>query len=313
MKNIENPLISIILPVYNIETYLDDCINSLMGQSYKNIEIILVDDGSTDKSGEKCDSYANKNKNIIVVHQENKGVGSARNRGINISKGEYIVFVDPDDITSKYYLEIMLENLKKYDCDMIVSNYTNNMSLLYGNNKEDSYNNIEVIDAEFVFNKMLDNKSFDGFLWNKIFKAYNIKKYNIRFSENIKIWEDMLFVLNYIKTINKIGFIDIKLYFYRIRKNSATTNKNIGDKITSKLNAISLFLELAPNESSEFYKNAEKIYLENLIEYIYFYRKSKLLIKEQKQKYYNEIRRIRKKHKINFKYKVKYFLSIFYI
>ena len=116
-------LISIIVPVYNVEQYLDDCLISIINQTYKNIEIILIDDGSTDKSGKICDEYAKKDSRIIVIHKENGGVSSARNAGLRIAKGAYIGFVDPDDWIAEDMYEVLYSNAKKYDADVSVCKY----------------------------------------------------------------------------------------------------------------------------------------------------------------------------------------------
>ena len=113
-------LISIIVPVYNVEQYLDDCLVSILNQTYKNLEIILIDDGSTDNSGKICDEYAKKDSRIIVFHKENGGVSSARNAGLRIAKGIYIGFVDPDDWIAEDMYEVLYLNAKKYDADVSV-------------------------------------------------------------------------------------------------------------------------------------------------------------------------------------------------
>ena len=108
-----NKLISIIIPVYNVEKYLEDCLNSVVNQTYKNLEIILIDDGSTDNSGKICDLYAKKDNRIVVIHKENAGVSSARNVGLKIAKGLYIGFVDPDDYIAEDMYEILYQNIIK--------------------------------------------------------------------------------------------------------------------------------------------------------------------------------------------------------
>ena len=113
-----NELVSIIVPVYNVEKYIDRCINSIIDQDYANWELILIDDGSTDNSGKRCDQYASERSNIYVIHQKNQGVSTARNVGIQIAKGEYFLFVDSDDWISPQMLSSMLG--KNKDADLIV-------------------------------------------------------------------------------------------------------------------------------------------------------------------------------------------------
>ncbi|MGN1326481.1 MAG: glycosyltransferase family 2 protein, partial [Clostridia bacterium] len=119
------PKITVIMPVYNVEKYLEEAIDSVIYQTYQNLEIILIDDGSTDNSGNICDEYAKKDSHIKVIHQENKGLSGARNTGLDIATGEYIMFIDSDDIFPKDACEKMLKFMEEKDADYIVGNYTN--------------------------------------------------------------------------------------------------------------------------------------------------------------------------------------------
>ena len=116
-------LISVIIPVYKVEKYLEQCVESVRQQTYSNIEIILVDDGSPDKCGKICDEYACKDKRIKAIHQNNMGLSVARNTGVEYSKGEYLVFIDSDDYIHPKLLEISYREAKKYNCDLVVYNY----------------------------------------------------------------------------------------------------------------------------------------------------------------------------------------------
>lgn len=115
----EYPLISIIVPVYNVENYIDKCLQSILNQSYENLEVLLIDDGSVDHSGEICDDYARIDKRIRVFHQINKGVSSARNKGLELSAGKYIVFIDADDYVKPDYLEILYGDMEEYQVDIV--------------------------------------------------------------------------------------------------------------------------------------------------------------------------------------------------
>ena len=117
-------MISIIIPVYNVKLYLDNCIQSVIQQSYTDFECILVDDGSTDGSSEICDQWAEKDNRIIIVHQPNGGVSSARNKGLEQAKGEYICFIDSDDWVDVDYLSAMINNLKEKETDLIICGLT---------------------------------------------------------------------------------------------------------------------------------------------------------------------------------------------
>lgn len=119
-----NPLISIIVPVYNVEEYLPKCLDSIINQTYKNLEIIVVNDGSTDNSGKICDEYGERDYRIMVIHKANRGVSSSRNIGIKNASGEYILFVDSDDEIEKDYVNVMARAVTNSDCDLVISNIT---------------------------------------------------------------------------------------------------------------------------------------------------------------------------------------------
>ena len=135
----KNNLISIIVPIYNVEKYLKKCIDSIINQTYKNLEIILVDDGSPDNCGKICDEYAKKDNRIKVIHKENGGVSSARNVGVENATGEYIGFVDSDDYIEKDMYEVLINNLKKENADIsIISNYEVYKNKIIENKKKEN-------------------------------------------------------------------------------------------------------------------------------------------------------------------------------
>ena len=119
-----NPKISVIVPVYEVEEYLCECINSILAQTFVDFELILIDDGSLDSSGKICDEFAQKDNRIIVIHQENKGLSCARNTGIKTANGSFITFVDSDDLVANTYLEELYNNIVSYDCDIAICKET---------------------------------------------------------------------------------------------------------------------------------------------------------------------------------------------
>lgn len=119
----EYPLISVIVPVYNVERYLDQCMDSLVRQSYINLEIVVVDDGSTDSSGKKCDAWAERDSRIRVIHQANKGLAGARNAGLDVARGDYIGFVDSDDYTLPDMFSTMMRNMQESEADLSIISY----------------------------------------------------------------------------------------------------------------------------------------------------------------------------------------------
>lgn len=213
-------IFSIIVPVYNVEQYLPRCIESILNQSIKEFELILINDGSTDKSGSICDYYANKDDRIVVVHKENGGVSSARNYGLDIAKNEYIAFVDSDD----YVYEDYLEKLYNPSVDIVLCNIKYDQ-----NNNKDYYilnNNlcgVFYINGDII-DKIIDSRYFCC-VYSKMFRRSIIKKYNIKFNENISLGEDTMFVVDYLINSHKLEVKDDVIYNYITYKNTLSSFK----------------------------------------------------------------------------------------
>ncbi|SHJ28912.1 glycosyltransferase [Pseudobutyrivibrio xylanivorans] len=219
--NRENYLVSIIVPVYNVEKYLEKCISSLTTQSYENIEIILINDGSKDKSGEICDKFAEKDERVVVFHQKNSGVSVARNKGLELAKGEYIAFVDSDDIVSEKYVEILLDacvnnNAKMSQCnhdrfeddntiDMYKDDYKEACPIISGRDICKKIYTIEGVNATVLWNKLYHRSLFDG----------------LRFPEG-KIHEDLYLSYRVFYSVERVAIVPISLYYYRITPESIT-------------------------------------------------------------------------------------------
>lgn len=212
----EDCLISIIVPIYNVERYLNKCIDSIISQTYKNIEIILVDDGSPDNCGKICDEYAKKDNRIKVIHKENGGVSSARNVGIEISNGEWIVFVDADDWIEIEYCKRMLDIAIQRKADVVLCGYNR----VVGSKKEkiNSSGDNEEFDSIQYLNKILNPQTAFGFCHMKIIKK--IVMNNIQFNEDLNVGEDALFNIMTSKNITKVIINKEALYNYRINMNS---------------------------------------------------------------------------------------------
>lgn len=215
-------MISVIIPVYNVEKYLSRCLDSVINQTYSDLEILLVNDGSTDSSGFICDEYAKKDSRIVVIHQENKGTSIARNRGLERAKGEFIGFVDPDDVISVHFYEILYNTLIKTNSDLILCNFQNfthfneikedNRSL-YNSNEYNGYNFIK----NFTYKK--DTVRY-VVIWNKLYKRYLWDE--LRFPENVKICEDEYVWYKTMFKAHKICELDQIFYYYFKRANSIT-------------------------------------------------------------------------------------------
>ena len=186
-------LVSIIVPVYNIEKYLLECVESLMSQTYHNIEIILIDDGSTDESANLCDKIALRDERVVVIHKKNGGVSSARNCGIEVAKGNYITFVDGDDWVKENYIEILYEGIKKYNADISATGFIYQYD--DGRIKESTITAETVcITAENALDQSCDSDTpWVGFAWGKLVRRSLITENNIEFDTSLKLCEDSLF------------------------------------------------------------------------------------------------------------------------
>ena len=227
-------MISIIIPVYNVENFLCQCLDSIIAQTYHDFEILLVDEGSTDGSGTICDEYAAKDKRIRVIHKDNRGVSSARNIGLNRIKGDWVFFCDADDMLFDNSLEILAGNISD-GIDSICCGYvriSESNELLSNNNCEYS----EIVrssDALIDFYKPLFSKAKNIYLWNRLLRATIISDNNLRFREDLAIKEDGLFLVQYLcrcKGMHKFSSIPI----YKYRCNFAGVMNTYGQFLNSK-------------------------------------------------------------------------------
>lgn len=273
--------VSIIVPIYQAEKYLGECLNSIIKQTYKNIEIILIEDGCSDKSGAICDEYAELDKRIVVCHNKNHGVSYSRNYGIKKAKGKYILFVDSDDVIDKHYVENFVDAITNYDCDIVVCGYEkidiinkNKEIYLVNKNKE-------------MFSGLLkdDYCLLESFLltpWGKLYKTKIIKENNIFFPEDCNIAEDQIYNYKYLSLVKRYLFINKPIYRYFFRNsNSLTSNRDIKNFISEIKNL---------KVKSRFLKNigvinSERIINENSISLIALYLIKKT-IKYSDFKYY---------------------------
>ena len=220
------PKISVIVPVYNTEKYLSRCIESVLGQTFTDYEVILVDDGSTDKSGVICDYYREKDRRILVVHRENKGVSSARNTALDIATGQFIYFLDSDDKIDEDLFERVLPNLEnKYDmvCFQYMKHYEDGSEekVVFGSGS------FSLIDFEQKLEFVVDHLLFYKIgwePWNRVYRKDIIDKYNIRFTEKIGFAEDLFFCLCYCLHSDSIIMMSDCLYHYYIHENSTMTS-----------------------------------------------------------------------------------------
>ncbi len=257
-----NPLISIIVPVYNTEKYLNRCVDSILAQTFTDFELILFDDGSTDQSGEICDEYAKKDSRITVLHERNHGVSYSRNIGLDNSRGAYIAFIDSDDYVSQNYLMILYNLLYKYP----EANYA---SCSFKNFSDVN----EIVQAEKTSSESkevlfdvcddIDNyrKISTQLVWGSIYKrdSLNINGRNLRFNESISNSEDVLFNLSvYCNSKSFVRTFD-ELYYYFYREDSAV-NSEFNKKKLSELDALNLMIK-----STKKFPNIQKNKRDNYI------------------------------------------------
>lgn len=233
-------MISIIVPVYNEEKIIQNCLRSVSQQTYKDFEVFLVDDGSTDKSGSICDDYAKKDNRFKVYHKQNGGVSSARNYALDKIQGEWVYFCDADDILYHYTLETLINHFDE-DVDSTMGGYIrmNNLGKILEENTicEECNMSVEETLTDFYHPKF---KMFNGFIWNRLFRRSIIEKYHLRFREDIYIKEDGLFLIQYLcKCKNGTFYTTTPVYKYIEHSSSAMNNKlkEINKESISRLTA----------------------------------------------------------------------------
>lgn len=312
------PLISIIIPAYNIEKYIAKCLDSLLKQTYRNLEIIVVDDGSSDDTGKVIDDYSSKYDNIKVIHKKNSGVSAARNSGIEVTNGDYIGFVDGDDTVDEEMFEVLIDNAIKYDADISHCGYK-----MVFPSRIDYYHNTEVLveqDNKLGLKDLLTGNRVEPGLWNKIYKKELFK--GIKIDESIKMNEDLLINYYLFRKAKKSIFYDKCFYNYTLRKGSAATSTVNINKIIDPIKVRKEILEDL-EKNSDLYDIAYEKYIMSLVGIcrnvqIRKNKEYKSYIDNSKKSLKYEINNIIKNKAISKKIKLMvignlYFSSIFYI
>lgn len=211
-------LISVIIPVYNVEIYLRRCIESILHQTYTNLEIILIDDGSTDASGSICDEYQKTDNRIIVIHKENEGLSAARNNGIEICKGKYITFIDSDDYVEENYVQVLYNTLKKYNVRLAIADNR----VCYDSGKEfnnSTYEEYTLTEKEELEKMLWGERDLDNGAWTKLYERSLFEK--IRYPIG-KLYEDTATTYKIFDQCDMIGINSMPIYNYMKRKSSIT-------------------------------------------------------------------------------------------
>lgn len=230
-------LVSIVIPIYNVESFLENCLNSIKNQSYKDIEVLLVDDGSKDNSREICDEFISIDNRFKYFCQKNLGVSAARNNGMKNAQGEYITFIDGDDYIDKDHIKKMVSNLSK--SEIVISgrrNVTENgIEAVYQSDKDIAF------DREKLIEQILKTGIVYSFPWNKIYELKIIRNNDIQFDEDLDYGEDLVFNIQYALLIRKGILVTGSTYNYVYRENSvsnqldaATLKKRVTDLLAIK-------------------------------------------------------------------------------
>lgn len=257
-KQREENLISVIIPVYNKERYLSRCIESVLNQSYRKLEILLIDDGSEDKSGKICDDYGAEDERIRVLHQENRGVSAARNQGLSVCKGDYITFIDADDYVDENYCKELVccmisREVKVAMCNAwICEPERNRRKVYYGNMPCDKQ---IPVNRDFNYAKNIYAQS----VWGKLYRRDVLE--GKRFREEIQMGEDCLFIASILKEVSFISYRASNLYYYCMNRESVT-HQQYNEKWDSFLIAWKEIIKMySEDRKSVAYTSANMYYL----------------------------------------------------
>ena len=297
------PKISIIVPVYNVEKYIRKCLDSILNQTFKDFELILVDDGSLDNSGKICDDYALKDNRIKVIHKKNGGLSSARNAGLDVAQGDYIGFVDSDDWIEPDMYEILYENCIRTNADIGI------VEINYGGilekedkNKRKIYSNKDLL-KDLVYNA---GKDITWTAWNKLWRRDLIE--DTRFKEG-RIYEDGLFLYTLSNKIEKIIKINYRAYNYRIDNESITRSKISKKQLDFLHNTLDIYKILSsPYKEDMFIRDLIKYTEYILLEMIKQKNINREIIKEIKKFYFDNFELIEKENKLKGISKYKFFI-----
>lgn len=298
-------LVSVIVPVYNVEKYLEKCLESIINQTYKNLEIICIDDGSPDNSIDILNRFAEKDNRIKVIRQENKGLSGARNTGIKNSKGKYITFVDSDDWIENNMITLLVKKMQGEDLDLVICGRNH---IINGEVKPVNLNKIEKIlsgrilnGKEYFLEVVSKTNLFSASAYNKLYLLEKIKKEKLIFPEG-RLHEDLLFVFKYLYFSDRVNIINKELYNYVInRKGAITSTPNFRDANDTIFTLRELEKFLESKKENTFLKQIE------YINYIYNWVNSACLLRHLGNKNISNYKiketiRILKKDEIYLKY-----------
>ena len=285
-------LISILMPVYNGQEYLEETVLSILNQSYKEFELIIINDGSSDNTKVICDNLEKIDKRIKIIHKENTGVSHTRNIALDNASGEYIAFIDSDDSVYKDYLKILLSSMEKSNGQLSVCGFKERK--ISANGQVEDLSKVfypkEVIAIEEMKDLIMDfgNSGLLNPLWNKLYSREIIEKNNIRFKEDVKTGEDFIFNLQYFRKIKNICFSKEELYYYIRRNNNSITYQYIDNMYEKGLKIHSLLEDFLKDMNFYNSKNKYILYGNHLMGVFsaflnLFHKDCKLTLKQKKQ------------------------------
>ena len=276
--------ISVIVPIYNSEKSLPRCLKSIMSQSFKNLEIILVNDGSQDASLEICEKFRQKDNRIIIINKKNSGVSAARNSGLKIATGEFIQFVDADDFINFNMIECMFKNINENNADIVICGYNKISSNKVIKKSPNNFNTDSLIGFRDCFINLYKN-AFLNAPWNKLYCRKKIKTF---FDESLSIGEDLLFNLSYISNCDKISVINQNLYNYDVSLQNSLACKYYEKLFYNKLylnKEVQKFLKKNFNLSD--FSKINEVFAKEIY---YYLKKIVFLSKEQKKEKLKKIK-----------------------
>lgn len=258
-----NPTVSIIVPVYNAEKFLSRCVDSILNQEYSDFELLLINDGSKDNSGQICDAYAAQDTRVRVIHKENSGVSDTRNLGLDNARGIYLQFLDSDDWITPNATKLLVEASQQYDCDLVIADFYRVVGERVSH-KGDIEENDLMTKEEFAAH-MIENPAdfYYGVLWNKLFRRDIVEQYHLRMDSTISWCEDFMFNLEYILHADTFYALQVPIYYYVKTKGSLVSQ---GMSLTNTIKMKLMVFEYYNNfykhvlEEEDYEKNRLQVY-----------------------------------------------------
>ncbi len=274
MEN-NKPKITVVVPVYNMGHYAERAVDCLLNQDYDSYEIVIIDDGSTDDSAAVCDMLANKHEIVSVVHKENGGLSSARNAGMAVANGEFVIFPDPDDWTDNTYLSSLMALHEKYNSDLEIGGHyitTENSEVTHNANGKEC-----VLTGEEGLAMLMSSTSFCGFAWNKLYHLDIIKKADLQFDTELGMAQDLHFAVRYFLNCDKISYNPAPAYHYFQHAGGVT---NTAMPLTKrKISGLKTYLKIA-DLTKDAYPHISKMAYATLcnmcVHFMYIYYNSKM-------------------------------------